>query len=51
MCGSYREFTYPNEQACYRALDELDKRKGDQKFKYIVCSPKSNKMLKGSAHE
>lgn len=47
MCGTYREFEYPNEKQCYRAIDELYKNKGQQEYKYVVCSPKGNSILTG----
>jgi hypothetical protein len=43
MCGNYREFAYPNEKACYRAIEELYKHHDLKEFKYVVCSPIHNK--------
>jgi hypothetical protein len=40
MCGDVREFTYPNEASCYRALEEIYKRQSPSDFKYIICKPK-----------
>jgi hypothetical protein len=40
LCGHYRETPYPTEEACYRALDELYKRKGEDYFKYLLCEPR-----------
>jgi hypothetical protein len=40
LCGHYRETPYPTEEACYRALDDLYKRKGEDSFKYLLCEPR-----------
>lgn len=37
LCGQYRVVPYPDEQACYRAVDELYKRQGREAFKYVLC--------------
>lgn len=42
MCGQYREFSYPSEVACYRAIDELYKHHDRLEFRYVVCSPKND---------
>ena len=41
MCGQERVITYPNESACYRALDDLYRRNKPDAFKYVVCQPKA----------
>ena len=41
LCGHVREITYPNEAACYRALDDLYRRNKPYAFKYVVCQPKA----------
>jgi len=38
MCGQVIEQTYPTEQACYRAMDELYKRQGREYFRWVTCS-------------
>lgn len=40
LCGQEIKHEYPNEAACYRALDELYKRSKPDTFKYVTCSPK-----------
>lgn len=37
MCGQLKEYPYPTEASCYRALDELYRRNPADKFKYVVC--------------
>ena len=40
LCGQEREVEYPNEAACYRALNELYRRSEPGDFKYVTCAPK-----------
>lgn len=40
LCGHYRETPYPDEQACFRAMDDLYKRQGRENFKYVLCEPR-----------
>lgn len=40
FCGIIVETPYPDEQSCYRALDELYKRQGRDDFKYVLCEPR-----------
>jgi len=40
MCGMERRVVYPNEAACYRALDDLYKRNPPDSFKWVICEPK-----------
>ena len=40
MCGQERQYTYPSEASCYRALAEVYKRQRRDQFKYVVCTPK-----------
>ena len=40
LCSNYFESAYPDETACYRAMDELYKKQGREAFKYVICKPK-----------
>ena len=41
LCGQVVKVTYPTEEQCYSAMNELYKRKGEDYFKWIICSPRS----------
>lgn len=44
LCGMVRETSYPDEAACYRAMDELYRRQGRDAFKYVLCEPRKPKQ-------
>lgn len=43
LCGQLQEIRYPNEAACYRAIEELYKRNPRDRFKYVICRPATAK--------
>ncbi len=41
LCGQEVKVEYPNEQSCYRAMEDLYRRNNPDKFKYVICKPKA----------
>ncbi len=47
-CGHIAEHKYPSEQSCYKALEELYKRQGPEKFLWVTCSTTKFKKEKNN---
>ena len=43
MCGQFREYEYPTEESCYRAMNSLYEKHGRDAFNYIICRPRTAK--------
>lgn len=47
ICSQHFTRDYPSEDSCYRAMNSLYDKKGEDSFLYITCAPKAEEVDNG----